>query len=115
MDRSGVERLIRDDGIETVKIGTPDMDGVYRGKRVSSKQFLAGCEGDGFAQCDVVFGWDIGEEVITGASLAVGGSVPAANALKTISCASHPEPTWIWDARVRLPVPTSTALSGSGR
>jgi glutamine synthetase len=74
MNRSDIERLIAGHGIETVKIGTPDMDGVYRGKRVSAKQFLDGCEGAGFAQCDVVFGWDIAEEVISGASLAVGSA-----------------------------------------
>jgi glutamine synthetase len=74
MDRHEIERRIADHGIETVKIGTPDMDGVYRGKRVSAKQFLAGCEGDGFAQCDVIFGWDIAEEVIAGPKLAVGSA-----------------------------------------
>jgi glutamine synthetase len=74
MDRHEVERRIAEHGIETVKIGTPDIDGVYRGKRLSTKQFLDGCEGDGFAQCDVVFGWDIAEEVITGQKLAIGSA-----------------------------------------
>jgi len=74
MDKHEIERCIADHGIETVKIGTPDMDGVYRGKRVSAKQFLAGCEGEGFAQCDVIFGWDIAEEVIAGPKLAVGSA-----------------------------------------
>lgn len=74
MDRNEIEKLIAAHGVETVKIGTPDMDGVYRGKRLSTKQFLAGCEGDGFAQCDVLFGWDIAEEVITGQKLAVGSA-----------------------------------------
>ena len=41
------DRLIAQHGIETVKIGTPDMDGVYRGKRVSAKQFLDGLEDRG--------------------------------------------------------------------
>jgi glutamine synthetase len=72
MNKSDIERLIGEHGIETVKIGTPDMDGVYRGKRVSAKQFIEGCDGPGFAQCDVIFGWDIAEEVITGANLALG-------------------------------------------
>src|SRR5438552_1001772 len=72
MDRRAVEQLIAEHGIETVKIGTPDMDGVYRGKRVSAKQFLAGCESAGLAQCDVIFGWDIGEEPITSPGLAIG-------------------------------------------
>ena len=74
MDRHEIERRIAEHGIETVKVGTPDMDGVYRGKRVSAKQFLAGCEGEGFAQCDVIFGWDIAEEVIAGPKLAVGSA-----------------------------------------
>jgi glutamine synthetase len=74
MDRDDIARRIADHGIETVKIGTPDIDGVYRGKRLSAKQFLAGCEGDGFAQCDVIFGWDIAEEVIEGRRLAVGSA-----------------------------------------
>jgi glutamine synthetase len=72
MDRRAVEQLISEHGIETVKIGTPDMDGVYRGKRVSAKQFIGGCDGTGFAQCDVIFGWDIGEEPITSPGLAIG-------------------------------------------
>ncbi|MHB8685299.1 MAG: glutamine synthetase family protein [Dehalococcoidia bacterium] len=74
MDPSEIARLIEQHAIETVKIGTPDLDGVFRGKRVSAAQFLAGCEGDGFPQCDVIFGWDIAEEVITGQRLAIGSA-----------------------------------------
>ncbi len=74
MDRTSIERLIAEHGVETVKVGTPDMDGVYRGKRVSVREFLAGCDGHGFPQCDVIFGWDIAEEVITGHRLAVGSA-----------------------------------------
>jgi glutamine synthetase len=73
MDRAEIERLVAEHGVETVRIGTPDMDGVYRGKRVSAKQFLAGCEGRGFPQCDVIFGWDIAEEIIA-RPLAVGSA-----------------------------------------
>jgi glutamine synthetase len=72
MDTSEITRLIESNAVETVKIGTPDLDGVFRGKRVSAKQFLGGLDGPGFAQCDVIFGWDIGEEVVTGRHLAVG-------------------------------------------
>lgn len=74
MNRADVERLIEQHGIETVKLGTPDIDGVYRGKRLGVKQFLDGCEGEGFAQCDVIFGWDIAEEVIDGQQLAIGSA-----------------------------------------
>jgi glutamine synthetase len=64
-----VERLIAERGIEVVKIGGADMDGVFRGKRVLAEQFLEGCRGGGFPQCDVVFGWDIQEQVIEGLAL----------------------------------------------
>src|SRR6185295_1930048 len=74
MDREQIAKRIAEHGVETVKVGTPDIDGVYRGKRLSAKQFLAGCEGDGFAQCEVVFGWDIAEEVIAGMDLAIGSA-----------------------------------------
>jgi glutamine synthetase len=58
-----IERIIQEHQIHTVKIGMPDMDGVFRGKRVPRDNFLAGLEG-GFAQCDVLFGWDIAEDLI---------------------------------------------------
>ncbi len=74
MNKADVERLIEQHGIETVKVGTPDIDGVYRGKRLGARQFVDGCEGDGFAQCDVIFGWDIAEEVIEGQQLAIGSA-----------------------------------------
>jgi glutamine synthetase len=64
MELAAVERLIAEHGVEVVKIGGGDMDGVFRGKRVLSDHFLAGCRGEGFPQCDVVFGWDIAEQLI---------------------------------------------------
>ena len=74
MNIAEVERQIAQHGVETVKVGTPDIDGVYRGKRLGAKQFLDGCGGEGFAQCDVIFGWDIAEEVIDGPKLAIGSA-----------------------------------------
>jgi glutamine synthetase len=61
--RADVERMIQEHHIHTVKIGIPDMDGIYRGKRMPVSNFLDGLEG-GFAQCDVLFGWDIAEDLI---------------------------------------------------
>jgi glutamine synthetase len=72
MDLEQVERMIRDRGIETVKIGGADMDGVYRGKRVLAEPFLEGCRRHGFPQCEVIFGWDIAEQLIDG--LAIGSA-----------------------------------------
>jgi glutamine synthetase len=60
---SAVARLIEENKVRSVRIGGGDLDGVYRGKRVSAETFLSGLE-DGFPQCDVVFGWDIADEVI---------------------------------------------------
>ncbi len=41
------------------------IDGVYRGKRITAATFLDGLE-KGFAQCDVIFGWDIAEDLVPG-------------------------------------------------
>jgi glutamine synthetase len=60
---SAVAKLIEENKVRTVRIGGADLDGVYRGKRVSAETFLSGLE-HGFPQCDVVFGWDIADEVI---------------------------------------------------
>ena len=64
MDLAQVVRLMDEHRIQVVKVGAADMDGVYRGKRVTRDHFLRLCQGEGIPQCDVVFGWDIQEEVI---------------------------------------------------
>jgi len=64
-DHQRVADLIKARGIEMVKLGGPDMDGVLRGKRMPAAAFLEGLE-NGFAQCDVIFGWDIAEELVPG-------------------------------------------------
>jgi glutamine synthetase len=63
MDLTAIKRLIEEGKVEYIKIGAPDMEGVYRGKRVASRFFLDSLA-DGFAQCDVLFGWDIAENVL---------------------------------------------------
>jgi glutamine synthetase len=63
MDVLTIKNLIEEGKIEFVKIGSPDIEGVYRGKRVAAQHFLNSLE-DGFAQCDVLFGWDIAENVL---------------------------------------------------
>ena len=63
MDIAKIEDLIKEGKVEFIKIGAPDMEGVFRGKRVASKFFTGSLE-DGFAQCDVLFGWDIAENVL---------------------------------------------------
>jgi glutamine synthetase len=63
VDITTIQRLIDEGKVEYIKIGAPDMEGVYRGKRVASRFFLDSLT-DGFAQCDVLFGWDIAENVL---------------------------------------------------
>jgi len=70
MDIKAATELLRHHNVQTVRIGGADLDGVYRGKRVSADNFLAAAE-EGFPQCDVLFGWDIQDEVI--------GSLPYSN------------------------------------
>ncbi len=65
MDLSDARALLLAHAIHTVKIGGPDLDGAYRGKRLPAETFLEGAE-QGFAQCDVIFGWDIAEELVPG-------------------------------------------------
>lgn len=61
------ETLIRDHRIEVVKVGGPDLEGVFRGKRIPAGQFLDHLtRGHGIAQCDCLFGWDIAENLIPG-------------------------------------------------
>src|SRR5579863_10431127 len=63
MTEADVRALIAEGAIDTVKIGAADLDGVYRGKRVPATMFLEGLE-QGFAQCDVIYGWDIAEDLV---------------------------------------------------
>lgn len=63
MERAEIKRLIEEGALEYIKIGTPDIEGVYRGKRVAARHFLNSLD-DGFAQCDVIFGWDIAENIL---------------------------------------------------
>jgi len=63
MDIADIKRDIDEGKIEFVKIGAADIEGVYRGKRVSAQHFLNSFD-DGFPQCDVLYGWDIAENVL---------------------------------------------------
>ena len=63
--RARVQQLIEEGTVDTVKIGGPDFDGIYRGKRLPADVFLDGLE-RGFTQGDVLFGWDIAEDLVPG-------------------------------------------------
>jgi glutamine synthetase len=63
MDSAAIKQLVEEGKVAYIKIGTPDIDGVFRGKRVAAPYFLEGLT-DGFAQSAVLFGWDIAENVL---------------------------------------------------
>ncbi len=48
--------------IDKIKVGIFDVDGVMRGKYINMKKFSSALE-NGFGFCDVVFGWDIIDEL----------------------------------------------------
>jgi len=56
-----IDELVND-GINKIKIGIFDVDGVLRGKYINMKKFASALE-NGFGFCDVVFGWDIEDEL----------------------------------------------------
>ncbi|MEX2158729.1 MAG: glutamine synthetase family protein [Dehalococcoidia bacterium] len=69
MDIDQVARIIAEQNIEVVKLGGSDMDGVFRGKRILADEFVSGCRAAGFPQCEVIFGWDIAEQLIDGVAV----------------------------------------------
>jgi glutamine synthetase len=57
-----VEAWLAEKGVAKAKIGGFDVDGVWRGKYVSLEKLLSAVEG-GLGFCDVVFGWDLADEL----------------------------------------------------
>jgi glutamine synthetase len=55
-------------GIRKAKIGGFDVDGVLRGKYVSLDKFWSAAEG-GLGFCDVMFGWDLGDQLYDNATV----------------------------------------------
>jgi glutamine synthetase len=45
-----------------VKVAIVDIDGILRGKYMEKSKFFSAASGEGFGFCDVVFGWDSGDE-----------------------------------------------------
>src|SRR5438445_10808775 len=58
----------RRSGIRKVKLGGFDVDGVLRGKYVSLDKFWGVAEG-GLGFCDVIFGWDSGDQLYDNAAV----------------------------------------------
>jgi glutamine synthetase len=60
-DAAAIVESIRKSPVGKVKVAVSDIDGILRGKYLHKDKFLAAVEG-GFGFCDVVFGWDSGDQ-----------------------------------------------------
>src|SRR5690242_21742156 len=54
--------------VRKVKLGGFDVDGVLRGKYVSLDKFWGAAE-SGLGFCDVIFGWDLGDQLYDNAAV----------------------------------------------
>ncbi len=70
-DATGIEELKRwflEKGIKKAKVGAFDVDGVFRGKYISTEKFFSAAR-SGLGFCDVVFGWDIDDALYDNAKV----------------------------------------------
>lgn len=68
MDREELTKTFAERGIRKVKVGGFDIDGVLRGKLIHLDKFDSATE-NGFGFCDVIFGWDIADELYDNAQV----------------------------------------------
>ena len=60
MNKNEILQYVKNHPSGKVKIAFTDIDGILRGKYISTEKFLSVCESTtGF--CDVIFGWDAGD------------------------------------------------------
>lgn len=63
-----LRRDFKERGIRKVKVGGFDVDGVLRGKYISLEKLWSALE-KGFGFCDVIFGWDISDQLYDNAKV----------------------------------------------
>ncbi|HSR72852.1 MAG TPA: glutamine synthetase, partial [Kiloniellales bacterium] len=54
--------IVEERGLDHVKVGLFDVDGILRGKYMARDKFFSALEG-GFGFCDVVLGWDSSDQL----------------------------------------------------
>ncbi len=62
IDAQSAVELVAHRGIDNIKVGVTDLDGVLRGKYINRRKFEAAIA-KGFGFCDVIFGWDSADEL----------------------------------------------------
>src|SRR5690625_1393607 len=60
-----IKSFIEKNSINVIKMGTVDIDGLWRGKRLSADHFLKSVYESGSNICNIIFGWDMQDEMIT--------------------------------------------------
>lgn len=68
MDIAELEKVFEERGIRKVKVGGFDVDGILRGKLVSLEKFWSAAK-NGFGFCDVIFGWDVADQLYDNAKV----------------------------------------------
>ncbi|HSD18443.1 MAG TPA: glutamine synthetase family protein [Anaeromyxobacter sp.] len=67
-DIARLEAWLQEKGVTKAKIGAFDVDGVWRGKYVSLEKLVSAAKG-GMGFCDVVFGWDLADDLYDNAKV----------------------------------------------
>src|SRR5579863_5769690 len=57
MDKQQIISYLKEKNVDKIKFAFADIDGILRGKIISTEKFIDGLQ-DGCGFCDVVFGWD---------------------------------------------------------
>lgn len=65
-DSAGAENLLAENDVDTIKLGMVDIDGLWRGKRVTVDYFVNSIIPKGVHIADILFGWDISDEPVEG-------------------------------------------------
>ncbi|XAZ30150.1 hypothetical protein AAHB34_12495 [Paenarthrobacter ureafaciens] len=60
-----LQKFVSENDIKTFKVGVVDLDGVWRGKRIPARYFLESVAERGTNICNIIFGWDIQDEIIS--------------------------------------------------
>lgn len=66
VDATALLAPLRDADVRTVEFGMPDVDGLLRGKRVPARYFIDSVARKGSAIANILFGWDIQDEMMDG-------------------------------------------------